>query len=72
VGEDAGAVEDAGWVLEIISEQYHPVMAEVVRGEEYAGAEEDMVDLRDQLAKALKRMAKAWKGREKWTVAGKD
>jgi hypothetical protein len=38
--EYAAAVQDAGWVLEIIGEGYHPAMEEVVRGEEYVGAEE--------------------------------
>jgi hypothetical protein len=59
-------------VVEIVGEKYDPVREEVVKGEEYVGAEEGGVDLGEGLVKALKRRAEAWEGRERWAEAGKD
>ena len=71
-GDHAGAVDDAGQVVEIIGEGYHPAREEVVKGEEYVGVKGEGVDLGDGLVKALKRRAEAWEGRERWAEAGKD
>ncbi|KAF8627930.1 hypothetical protein AX17_006085 [Amanita inopinata Kibby_2008] len=67
-GDYAGAVEDATTVISIIGSGYHPSHElKVAREEEGAS-----VDLADGLAKALRRRAEAWEGREKWEEAGKD
>ncbi|KAF8076973.1 hypothetical protein FPV67DRAFT_1649659 [Lyophyllum atratum] len=67
-GDHAGAIADAGAVIELIGAGYHPSReAKVARAEEGAG-----VELGDALAKALKRRAEAWEGREKWEEAGRD
>jgi hypothetical protein len=71
-GDHVGAVADAGRVVEIIGEGYHPAREEVVRGEEYVGGEDGGVDLGEGFVKALKRRAEAWEGKERWAEAGKD
>jgi hypothetical protein len=71
-GDHAGAAEDAGMVVEIVGEGYRPAREEVVKGEEYVGGEGGGVDLGEALAKALRRRAEAWEGREKWAEAGRD
>ncbi|KAF5369691.1 hypothetical protein D9615_010167 [Tricholomella constricta] len=67
-GDHAGAVADAGLVVELVGVGYHPAReVRVEREEEGAG-----VELGDALVKALKRRAEAWEGREKWEEAGRD
>ncbi|GLB34387.1 putative SWA2 protein [Lyophyllum shimeji] len=67
-GDYAGAIADAGAVIELVGAGYHPAReAKVERVEEGAG-----VELGDALVKALKRRAEAWEGREKWEEAGRD
>ncbi|KAG6830423.1 hypothetical protein H0H87_008171 [Tephrocybe sp. NHM501043] len=67
-GDHAGAITDAGVVVELVGPGYHPLReVKVEKVEEGAG-----VDLGDALVKALKRRAEAWEGREKWEEAVKD
>jgi len=67
-GNHTGAVEDCTAVIDIIGEGYHPAKEAKVSGE----AEGAGVDLADGLAKAWKRRAEAYEGREKWEDAQKD
>ncbi|KAG6908358.1 hypothetical protein DXG01_005176 [Tephrocybe rancida] len=67
-GDHAGAVTDAGAVLELVGTGYHPKREVKVEKVEEGGG----VDLGDALVKALKRRAEAWEGREKWEEAAKD
>jgi tetratricopeptide (TPR) repeat protein len=67
-GDHSGAVEDCTAVLEIIGTDYHPAReAKVTREECGAG-----VDIGTALAKAYRRRAEAYEGREKWELARKD
>lgn len=54
-GDHAGAVADAGQVVDIIGEGYHPAREEVVRREEYVSREDRGVDLGEGFMKALKK-----------------
>ncbi|KZT29562.1 hypothetical protein NEOLEDRAFT_1056517 [Neolentinus lepideus HHB14362 ss-1] len=67
-GNHNGAVEDCTAVIDIVGEGYHPAKEAKVSGE----AEGAGVDLADGLAKAWKRRAEAYEGREKWEDAQKD